>query len=77
MEPNMAKQKANQKYGRNSRSNSGKLQRQRTDKNKRLRIERAQKTNPKSIGHICPKKNDLRVFVTIVWRAQKERVYVG
>ena len=70
----MAKQKSNQKYGRNSRSNSSKLQKMRTEKNKRLRIERAPK---KSIGHICPKKTDLRVFITICWKAKKERVYVG
>lgn len=36
----MAKQKSGRKYGRNSRSNSSKLQSQRTAKNKRLAVER-------------------------------------
>jgi hypothetical protein len=70
----MAKQKSNQKYGRNSRSNSSKLQKTRTERNKRLKIERAPK---KSIGHICQKKADVRMYIVISWKAKKERVYVG
>lgn len=70
----MAKQKANAKYGRNSRSNSSKLQRTRTDRNKRLRIERA---NKKGVGHVCPKRPDTRAFITIIWRANKERIYIS
>lgn len=70
----MAKQKKNAKYGRNSRSNSSKLQRQRTEKNKRVRIERAPK---KGIGHTCPKRPDTQPFIIVVFRARKERVYIS
>jgi hypothetical protein len=50
------------------------LQKARTEKNKRLRIERAPK---KSVGHVCPKKADVRMYIIISWRAKKERVYIG
>lgn len=44
------KQSKNQKYGRNSRSNSSKLQSYRTAKNKRMNIERAIKLGDKRAG---------------------------
>lgn len=49
------KQKKGQKYGRNrDRNPSSKLQKLRTEKNKRLRAEKA-KAEGRSLGQPCPK----------------------
>ena len=61
------KQKTGAKFGRNrARNPSSKLQRMRSDRNKRLRIEAAPKG---STGHVCPAHPERPV--------EKDRVIMG
>lgn len=57
----MASGKSNRKYGRHSRALSNRLQPQRTEKNKRLRVKRTEQRRARHMAHLAKRNADLIV----------------
>jgi hypothetical protein len=78
----MAKQTKNQKYGRNTRSTSGKLQAKRSEKNKMKAIEAAKQNGDKMAGvQKWPVRGEYaskaRNFVSVEARISFEKALTG